>query len=61
MLFFRSERWAGELYIARAQIVGEIDRAPQAHVFLDMQVDWVRLDENDGLPRKPDPNAAAVA
>ena len=59
MLFFRSERWAGELHIARAQIEGEIDRAPQAHVFWDAHVDWVQLDASDGLPRKPDPNAAS--
>jgi hypothetical protein len=57
MLFFRSERWAGELHIARAQIVGEVDRAPQAHVYWDMHVDWVKFDAGDGLPRKPDPKA----
>jgi hypothetical protein len=25
---------------------------PQAHVFWDTHVDWVRLDPDDGLPRK---------
>ena len=58
MLFFRSERWAGELHIARAQIDGDIDRTPQAHVFWDTHVDWVQLDADDGLPRKANPNAA---
>ncbi len=57
MLFFRSERWAGELHIARAQIDSDIDRAPQSHEFWDTHVDWVRLDAGDGLPRKSDPGA----
>ena len=61
MLFFRSERWAGELHIARAQIAGAVDRAPQAHVYWDMHVDWVRIDPNDGLPRKADPKASQSA
>jgi hypothetical protein len=51
-LFFRSARWAGELHVTLANFVGPIDRAPQAHVFWDTHVDWVRLDEDDGLPRK---------
>ncbi len=59
MLFFRSDRWAGELHLARAQVEGDIDRAPQSHVHWDAHVDWVRLDEHDGLPRQPDPNAAS--
>ena len=52
MLFFRSQRWAGELHIARALFHGEVDRAPQVHVFWDAHVDWVALDPADGLPRK---------
>jgi hypothetical protein len=52
-LFFRSARWAGELHIARAQIDGDIDRAPQAHVFWDSHVDWAPTDPQDRLPRKP--------
>ena len=61
MLFFRSERWAGELHIARAQVVGEVDRAPQAHVYWDTHVEWVQIDERDGLPRKPDPGSTPSA
>ena len=53
-LFFRSARWAGELHITLANFTGPVDRAPQAHVFWDTHVDWVRLDEHDGLPRKPE-------
>jgi len=51
-LFFRSERWAGELHIVLANFDGPLDRAPQAHAFWDTHVDWVALDPDDGLPRK---------
>jgi hypothetical protein len=53
MLFFRGERWAGELHIVRAAFDGDVDRAPQVHVFYDSHVDWAAIDPNDGLPRKP--------
>ncbi len=52
-LFFRSERWPGELHIALANMVDPVDRAPQVHAFWDTHVDWVQLDPGDGLPRKP--------
>ena len=51
-LFFRSERWAGELHVTLANFSGPVDRSPQAHVFWDSHVDWVTLDAEDGLPRK---------
>lgn len=51
-LFFRSERWAGELHIARAQIDGDLAQAPQLHVFWDSHVDWAQPDPADGLPRR---------
>jgi len=51
-LFFRSGRWPGELHVTLASFTGPVDRAPQAHVFWDTHVDWVRLDPADGLPRK---------
>ncbi len=51
-LFFRSERWAGELHVTLANFVGPVDQPPQAHVFWDTHVAWVKLDEKDGLPRK---------
>lgn len=44
-MFFRSERWAGELHIALACIDGDIDRQPQANVFFDNHVDWMPIDE----------------
>lgn len=51
-MFFRSARWPGELHLTLANFDGPVDRAPQAHVFWDTHVDWVRLDAADGLPRK---------
>jgi hypothetical protein len=51
MLFFRSQRWPGELHVASALLEAGPDRAPQAHVFHDSHVDWVTL-ADDGLPRK---------
>ena len=47
---FRSERWPGEIHLARALIDGELDREPQLHVFTDSQVPWLTL--GDALPRK---------
>ncbi len=49
-MFFKSERWAGELHIARALFHAPIDREPQAHVFDETRVPWVHL--ADDLPRK---------
>jgi len=43
-LFFRSERWAGELHIALGCIEGGIDRQPQANVFFDNHVSWMPID-----------------
>jgi len=43
-LFFRSERWAGELHIALACMDEPIDRQPQANVFFDEHVDWMPTD-----------------
>ena len=43
-MFFRSERWAGELHIALACINDVIDLQPQANVFFDRHVDWMPID-----------------
>ena len=51
-LLFSSQRWAGELHVVVANFDGPLDREPQAHVFWDSHVDWVKLDDEDGLPRK---------
>jgi len=43
-LFFRSERWAGELHIALGCMDDAIDRQPQANVFYDKHVNWMPID-----------------
>jgi hypothetical protein len=40
-LFFRSERWPGEIHVARAHIPGPIDREPEGHVHTDTKVPWL--------------------
>jgi hypothetical protein len=54
-LFFRSEKWPGEVHIVRANFESELDREPQAHVFFDTHVPW--LDINDTLPKRPSPGS----
>jgi hypothetical protein len=51
-LFFRSERWPGELHVARALFTDPVDREPQAHAYHDSHVSWVAL--VDDLPRGGD-------
>lgn len=45
-LFFRSERWAGELHVALGCMDDAIDRQPQANVFFDKHVDWMPIDDD---------------
>ena len=45
-LFFRSERWAGELHIVLANIDDNIDRQPQANVYFDNHVNWMPIDNS---------------
>jgi len=40
-MFFRSERWAGELHIVLACFDDAIDREPQANVCFDTHVEWM--------------------
>ena len=47
-MFFRSQRWPGELHIARALFHTGVGLDPQAHAFHDTRVDWVTL--GDELP-----------
>jgi hypothetical protein len=49
-LFFQSDRWAGEVHVARASIPGALDREAQAHAFFSDKADWVSI--GDGLPRR---------
>ena len=45
-----------ELHLALANLEGDADQAPMAHVFWDTHVDWAAVDPGDGLPRKPAPD-----
>lgn len=49
-MFFRSERWPGELHIARALFAEPLDREPQAHVYYESHVSWLSV--GDELPKK---------
>lgn len=49
-MFFKSERWAGELHVARALFRDPLDRAPRVHGFYETHVDWLSI--NDDLPKK---------
>jgi len=48
-LFFRGDRWPGEIHIARSAIHGTLDRMPQAHAFYSDRASWVQI--NDALPK----------
>ena len=61
MLFFRSERWPGELHIALGHFTAPVDRAPQVHAYWQDHVAWANVDPNDGLPRStPEADASAL-
>jgi len=44
-MFFKSERWSGEIHVALGCLDGPIDREPQAHAFYDSHVNWMPIDE----------------
>ena len=48
-LFFRSERWPGEVHVTRANFHGDIDREPEGHAFYDTHVAWFPI--TDELPK----------
>ncbi|MCW8925504.1 MAG: GFA family protein [Xanthomonadales bacterium] len=45
-MFFKSERWAGELHIAVGCLDGELDRRPDTNAFFDAHVDWMPIDQS---------------
>lgn len=49
-LFFRSERWPGQMHIVRTNLDSSIDTAPSVHVHCESQADWFQFD--DSLPRQ---------
>lgn len=48
-MFYVSTLSPGEIHVARALIPGDIDRAPQAHVFFDHRLPWFEC--SDELPK----------
>lgn len=54
-MFFESPRWPDEVHVTLANLRGDLDRAPQAHVYWETHVDWAQ--PGDGLPRKPSTGA----
>lgn len=51
-LFFRSERWPGEVHIVRTNIDGDIDTEPSVHVHCESRARWFAFE--DSLPRQDD-------
>ncbi len=45
-MLFCSKRWPGEMHIALGALHGPLDRAPDAHVYHDQQVEWVLTDDS---------------
>jgi hypothetical protein len=45
-MFFRSERWPGEIHVALAALDAQDDIHPQANVYYDQRVGWVAIDES---------------
>jgi hypothetical protein len=43
MMFFESPQWAGEVHVARSQILGTTDRMPTAHVNFRERVPWLQV------------------
>jgi hypothetical protein len=41
MMFFKAEKWEGQLHVARAAIPGEIDREPSGNAHFDTHVSWI--------------------
>lgn len=56
-MFFKSNRYPGELHIARALFHGAIHQEPQSHVYNETRVPWISL--CDGLPIEDDPSDTA--
>jgi hypothetical protein len=48
-LFFESERWPGEVHVARASIPGDVEMPVAAHVYWDDRASWHLV--ADELPR----------
>ncbi|MCF7222736.1 GFA family protein [Marilutibacter chinensis] len=54
-MFFKGDRWPGELHVARALFADDLEQLPQVHAYYDTHVDWFEV--ADALPKKPAPEA----
>ena len=50
-MFFKSQRWPDEMYVARALLTDPLDRDPTVHLYYDNHVPWLAV--NDDLPKRP--------
>ena len=48
-LFYEGPRWPGELHVVVANIEGDIEKPPAAHVFVDHGAEWWEI--GDDLPQ----------
>ncbi len=48
-LFYEGPRWAEEVHVALSNLSDAIDRAPDAHVYVDQRADWYEI--HDSLPQ----------
>ena len=53
-LFYEGPRWKGELHVVRSNLEGEIDRAPESHVYVDHRATWWTI--QDSLPQYGGPS-----
>jgi hypothetical protein len=49
-LFFRSTLCPGEIHVTRANLIGEVEPAPQYNCFVDKAVHWVTIDSTGLRP-----------
>ena len=53
-VFFQSERWPGEIHIARANIDGDIDREPALHAYWESHASWFEFSDSLSRPTHGD-------
>jgi hypothetical protein len=57
-MFFRSKRCPGEIHIARANLLGELDIRPAYHVFYDQRAGWWSTDDKLTILNSDSPELA---
>ena len=54
-MLFRSTKWIDEIHITLANVNGDIEIKPKAHVYFDTHVGWLNFE--DGLKRHVAPDS----